>query len=111
MSAATKALPLGWAKILDEVQLRLDHAIASASASIESIPSMEPTLASHDRLHEIAQWSDRLRRLGAQLESAEQIMQSVDHDLQHEESQMRQMQAACETLRHRLAEGVGRAIR
>jgi len=110
MSAATKALPAGWSKILDEVQLRLDHAIASANARIESIPTVEPLNASRDHLREITQWSDRLRRLSTHLESTEQIVQSVEDVLQQEETRMRQLHAACGSLKQRLAEGAGRAI-
>jgi TolA-binding protein len=110
MSAAAKALPVGWSKILDEIHLRLDQAITSANARIESMPSAEPMRASEERLREIAQWSDRLRRLSVQLESAEQIVQSVEELLQHEESRMKHVQSNCATLRQRLAEGTGRAI-
>jgi hypothetical protein len=110
MSAVAKALPIGWSKILDEVQLRLDHAIASTNARIESTPLADPTLASQDRLREFAQWSERLLRLSTHLEATEQIVQSVDEVLQQEETRMRQMQGVCGTLKHRLAEGAGRAI-
>ena len=110
MSTATKALPVGWSKILDEVQLRLDHAITSANQRIEANPITETMPTSEDRLREIAQWSDRLRRLSTQLESTEQIVQSVDELLQQEEARMRQTHADCGTLRRRLAEGAGRAI-
>jgi hypothetical protein len=100
MSVATKSLPAGWPKILDEVNLRLSSALASIDPEIE-LPT--PVLTSRDRLHELARWSERLTRLTAHLEAAEQIVQSVEESLHQEETRMRQLQAACGTLTQRLA--------
>ena len=110
MSAATKVLPAGWSSFLDEVQLHLDRAIASVDANYMSVPSEADALASTERLRDIAQWSEQLRRLSAHLESAEQIVQSVDEILQQEASRLRAIQSSCATFQHRLAAGQGSAI-
>jgi hypothetical protein len=110
MSGVTKALPTGWSKILDDVQERLDQAIASANARIELMDTYHAKLSSGMREQEVAQWSDRLQRLQTYLESAEQVVASVDQLLAKEETQLRQTQIACTTLRQRLAEQAGGAI-
>jgi len=101
MSTEPRALPPGWSMVLDEVQARLDHAIASASARIDQVPHSNSESLAQERRQEIAQWSDRLRRLSTYLESAEQAVQSVDEMLHKEETHLRQQMAACETLRQK----------
>ena len=110
MPPATSTLPVGWSTILDQVQLRLDHAIASASARVEQMPHDGVHTHAHERHAELARWRERLQRLSAYLESVEQVVQSVDEVLQKEETLLRQHLTASKTLRQRLAEGTGRAI-
>lgn len=110
MSSATKALPAGWWRILDEMHARLDLAIASADARIDQAPAAPPATGCEQRLQELARWSDRLVRLQSYLESADQVIQSVDELLAREEAQLQLTKAACTTLRQRLAEGTGGAI-
>ena len=110
MSSATKALPAGWGRILDEMHARLDQAIASADARIDQAPAAVPTSDCDQRLQELARWSERVVRLQSYLESAEQVIQSVDELLGKEESLLQQTKTACTTLRQRLAEGTGGAI-
>jgi hypothetical protein len=133
MSPATSTLPAGWSQIIDEAQRRLDHAIALADARIAQLPpkkvsgtfsdeladfhgpdggpeKVPDTFFGHDRREEIAKWSERLQRLSTYLDSAEQVVHSVDELLQREETLLRQHVARSETLRQRLAEGAGRAV-
>jgi hypothetical protein len=110
MPPTTPTLPVGWSKILDEVQMRLDHAIASANIRVEQMPHLDAEALGHQQRQEIVKWNERLRRLSAYLESAEQVVQSVDEILQKEETHLRKHLATSGTLRQRLAEGTGRAI-
>ena len=108
MSAAT--LPAGWSSILDEMHLRLDQAITRADERVAQMPHFDAEAFGNERRQEVAQWTERLRRLSAYLASAEQVVQSVDEVLQKEETQLRQQLAASGTLRQKLAELAGRAI-
>jgi hypothetical protein len=110
MSQVTKALPAGWMQILDDVQARLDHAVSLANARIDALPDVQPTSLCADRLLDITQWGERLNRLSNYLDSAEQIVQSVDEILHAEAERLKATQAAAETLRQTLAEGTGGAI-
>jgi hypothetical protein len=108
MSSAT--LPEGWVQILDEMHRRLDHAVALADARMTELPHVEPSPSIEERRQEIAQWNDRLRRLGSYLESAEHVVQGVDAMLQVEESHLKAQIKASETLRQRLSKETSRAI-
>jgi hypothetical protein len=110
MSPATSTLPAGWSQIIDEAQMRLDHAIALADARIAQLPNLGADALGHARGEEIAKWSERLQRFSAYLDSAEQVVHSVDEILQKEETLLRQHLAMSGTLQQRLAEGTGRAI-
>ena len=110
MSPTASPLPAGWIKILDEVHMRLDEAIASTNARMDEMPAYESTDQAQTRQQEIARWHDRLRRLSTYLESAEQVVQSVDEILHTEETRLRNQQATSVTLRQKLAEGSGGAI-
>jgi predicted ATP-dependent protease len=110
MSPVTSTLPAGWSQIIDEAQMRLDHAIALADARIEQLPHLDADALERVRREEIAKWSERLQRLNAYLESAQQVVHSVDEILQREEQLLGQHLGTSETLRQRLAEGTGRAI-
>jgi hypothetical protein len=101
MTTKAKALPAGWSKILDDVQARLDQAVASASARMEQLPAANPEAPVNDRRQEIAQWNERLDQLSTYLAAAEQVVQSVDELLLREESHLRQQLATCETLRQK----------
>ena len=101
MAAHAKALPPDWSKILDAVHARLDQAIASVDARVEYMPREAPESLAQERRREIAQWCDRLHRLNTFVESAEQIVQSVDELLHQEESHLRRQLATCETLRQK----------
>ena len=110
MSPATRTLPDGWSQLIDEVQKRLDHAIALADARIEQLHHLDAEALGRARREEIAKWNGRLQRLSAYLESAEQVVRSVDEILQREERLLGQHLQASRTLRQRLAEGRGSAI-
>ena len=110
MSPTTPTLPVGWSKILDEVHMRLDHAIASANGRIEQMPHLDAEALGRQQRQEIVKWNERLHRLSAYLESADQVVHSVDEVLQKEEMHLREHLAANATLRQRLAEATGRAI-
>ena len=110
MSSAPSPLPAGWSKILDEVQMRLDHAITAADARIAQTPHFDTAALKQEKHQEIGKWNDRLQRLTAFLESAEQVVQSVDELLQKEETFLRRHLAVSGTLRQKLAEEAGRAI-
>jgi hypothetical protein len=110
VSSTTTPLPVGWSKILDEMHLRLDHAVAAADSRIAQAPHWDASTRLLEKHEEIAKWNQRLQSLGTFLESAEQVVHSVDEVLQKEETLLRQQLAAAETLRLRLAEGTGRAI-
>jgi hypothetical protein len=100
MATKAKALPPGWTAILSEVQTRLDQALASVNARID--PPAEPHESNvQARRQEIDQWNERLRRLSTFLESADQIVQSVDEVLQKEENHWREQLALCDTLRQK----------
>lgn len=107
---ASASLPTDWSKILDEVQMRLDQAIASANARMAQMPNAEPARFAAGRADEIARWQERLRRLSAYLESAEQIVQSVDEILDTEEKGLRNHLALTASLRQKLAEVPAGAI-
>jgi hypothetical protein len=110
MSPIASPLPAGWIKILDEVHMRLDHAIASTNARMAEMPTLETANFAQARHQEVARWHERLHRLNAYLESAEQVVQSVDEILEGEEARLRRQMATSGTLRQRLAEGAGGAI-
>ena len=98
---STKVLPAGWSAILDEVHARLDQAIASTNARLESLPQANPESVTTARRQEVAQWSERLTRVSTYLESAEQIVQSVDELLGREEAEIQQQLALSATLRQK----------
>ena len=110
MSAATSPLPPGWMHILNEMHARLDQAIALADARIQQAPQTDSDSFALPHTQEIAKWNERLQRLHAYLESAEQVVQSVDEVLHREEAEIRQSIAHGATLRQRLAEMPARAI-
>src|SRR5207302_2028541 len=110
MSAATSPLPAGWVHILDEMHVRLDHAIALADARLQQAPHFDADSLAVTHTQEIAKWSERLHRLHTYLESAEQVVQGVDEVLQREEAEIRQRIARSATLRQKLAKMPGRAI-
>jgi hypothetical protein len=110
MSAATSTLPAGWSSILDEMHLRLDHAIASTNERIDQLPHLQPEAFAQQQSSEIAKWCERLQRLSVYLQSAEESVQAVDEVLAKEETRLRQNLAASGTLRQKLAEVAGRAI-
>jgi hypothetical protein len=109
-SPSPSPLPAGWMKILDEVHMRLDHAIAATNARMHEVPAHESANLVQARHQEVARWHERLHRLNAYLESAEQVVQSVDEILQDEETRLRKHLATSGTLKQRLAEGAGGAI-
>ena len=110
MSMETSTLPPDWSQIVDQMHLRLDHAIAQADARIAQVPHLDAATIGHERRLEIAKWSERLQRLSDYLASAEQSVHSVDEVLQKEELLLRHQLAANGTLRQKLAENAGRAI-
>ncbi len=110
MSPTTSPLPAGWMKILDEVHMRLDHAIAATNARMDEMPTLETAHLVQARHPEVARWHERLRRLSAYLDSAEQVVQSADEILQGEETHLRKHLAISGTLRQKLAEGASGAI-
>jgi hypothetical protein len=110
MSAATSTLPAGWSSILDEMHLRLDHAIASTNERIDQLPHLDSSALAQEQSVEIAKWCERLQRLSTYLASAEQVVQAVDEVLEKEETRLRQDLAKSGTLRQKLAEVTGRAI-
>lgn len=99
----TSPLPAGWMKILEDIQMRLDHAIAETSARLDETPVPAPSDSLQTRHDEVARWQDRFGRLSAYLESADQVVQSVDEILQREEDHFRKHLAVSESLRQRLA--------
>ena len=110
MLPATSTLPAGWSQIIDEAQRRLDYAIALADARIAQLPHLDADALGFSRREELAKLSERLQRLSTYLDSAEQLVHSVDEILQKEETLLRQDVARSGTLRQRLAEGAGRAV-
>jgi hypothetical protein len=109
MAPHASPLPTGWMKILDEVNMRLDEAIATTNARMHEAPSFETNLALAQH-QEVARWHERLRRLSAYLESAEQIVHSVDEILHGEESRLRNHLVACAMIRQKLTEQTAGAI-
>jgi hypothetical protein len=95
---------------LDEIHLRLDHAIAATNERLERIPQGDAAATADARQDEIAKWCARLQRLSVHLDSTEQIVQSVDEILQKEETVLRQQLTKSASLRQKLAETAGRAI-
>lgn len=110
MSTAPSTLPAGWSSILDEMHLRLDHAIASANERADQLTHLEPEGFANERRLEITKWCERLQRLSTYLASAEQVVQSVDELLEKEATHLRQSLVASGTLRQKMAERAGRAI-
>ncbi len=110
MSPIASPLPAGWIKILDEINLRLDEAITSTNARMAQTLSLEATGVAAGRQQDITRWQERLRRLSAFAESAEQVVQSVDEILHGEEARLRIQLATSLTLRQKLADGTGGAI-
>ncbi len=110
MSATTSTLPAGWSSILDEMHLRLDHAIAATNERIDQLPHMDHHALAQERRVEIAQWCERLQRLTAYLGATEQVVQSVDEVLANEETRLKQSLLACGTLKQKLAEATACAI-
>lgn len=110
MSPAPSTLPAGWSSILDEVHMRLDHAIALADERIAQMPAAQDESLVTEHQDRVAKWSERLARLSAYLESAEQVVQSVDEMLHQEETVLRNQLAATQTLQQRLADATGGAI-
>lgn len=109
MSTATSTLPPDWSKILDEMHMRLDHAITQAEARITQAPHVDAAV-NPERCLEVAKWSERLQRLSDYLESAEQAVHSVDEVLQKEELRLRHQVTSSKALRQKLAERTGGAI-
>ena len=98
-------LPAGWADLLDDIGRRLD-------AAVEAVALPEPTVAttSPQRSQELAGLADRLRELQARADAAAARVAEIDAALQAAEVALSQRQAATESVRHRLAAWVYRAI-
>lgn len=90
--------------------MRLDHAIAMADERIAQIQTVSEESLVTGHLDEVAKWTDRLDRLNTYLESAEQVVQSVDELLGHEEAMLRNHLAGTHALKQRLANATGGAI-
>lgn len=110
MSSATSTLPAGWSSILDEMHLRLDQAIASANAHSEKVGPADIDSMVGARHAEIIKWCERMSRLRQYLNSAEQVVQSVDEALAQEETRLRGSLAASAALRQKLTQQPGGAI-
>ena len=63
MSTAASTLPVGWSDILDEMHLRLDHALESANERLGPLPHFDTKAIVSERHQEIANWCERLHRL------------------------------------------------
>jgi len=94
----SSTLPAGWSQVLDEVRARLEQAIVAADARLaEMPPEREPAQA-----RSAVEWNERLQRLHMLLESAEQVVHSVDEVLHKEETHLRQQLALSTSLRQKL---------
>jgi hypothetical protein len=107
MTAPASSLPEDWTKILDDVHIRLDQAVAATDSRIAQLPHWDLPACVGAKQQEITRWNDRLKRLSAFLESAEQIVHSVDEVLQREETQLRQQMTVAATLRQKLGGAIG----
>ncbi|HZZ81047.1 MAG TPA: hypothetical protein VFE62_21275 [Gemmataceae bacterium] len=110
MSQPASPLPSGWMTILDDVHMRLDQAIASANARMDEMSMHSAPNMVEARHQEVTRWRERLARLNTFLESAEQVVQSVDEVLQQEETRLRNQMAASARLRQKLAQDANGAI-
>ena len=109
MTKAPSPLPVGWSKVLDDIQTSLDAAIAQVDAREQTNHAVNDDVASR-RHGEAATWDERLKRIGAIMDSAEQAVQSVDELLQKEETLLREKLAASVAARQNLTERASRAI-
>lgn len=107
-SAAT--LPADWAHVLDEMHLRLDHAIAATDKRLADAPIVDVHALAAERRQEIQRWSERLKLLSSYLDSTEQFVQSADDVLLREERILREQLAQTALLRQKVAQATGRAI-
>ena len=110
MTEAESPLPAGWVDVLDEIHRRLDQSIAEADARIREMPTfdLQPIVAM--RSSEIAQWSDRLKRLSAFMETSEVGVRAVAESLEIEETRVREDIDLCSRLQRRLADCTRGAI-
>ena len=100
-------LPVGWAKILDDIRRHLDDAVAAADARLAGAPIVEvASLVGHQQT--LAEICKRLHGLRDHLRSAEQVIEATDKVLQAEETLLQQHQAACRSLPPRLTDWAAR---
>jgi hypothetical protein len=104
-------LPPEWGAMLDAVQARLDQALAAADARAAALPDASSGLAGDERAQELAEFSERLHGMAQRLEHAGAVVDAADAALRDGEELLRGHLGAAESLRRRLDEWVGRAIR
>jgi hypothetical protein len=103
-------LPDGWEDLLDDIQRRLEQAVADVTASADSLPTAPAETVAPRRSEELTVLAEKLRGLEERSTAAGAHLQQVEQALQAEETALQERLAAYESVRHRLAAWVYRAI-
>jgi hypothetical protein len=110
MTENSATLPADWPEFLAEVQRRLEDAVALVGARFEQMPMTNANQPAQERFEEVARLEASLSGLGAQLESAEQLVREVDQELESNEQALRRQSELSGSVRQRLVAWAGRAI-
>ena len=108
MTAPT--LPDGWEHLLDDIQLRLEQAVAAVTASADALPTTATETVGPQRSEELAGLAEKLQGLDERAAAAAGHVEQFDQMLVAEETALQERLAAYESVRHRLAGWVYRAI-
>ena len=98
-------LPAGWADLLDDIGRRLDAAVEAVA-----LPEPPAETAGPQRSQELTGLAERLSGLQTRADAAAALVAETDGALQAEEAALTDRRAAYESVRHRLAAWVYRAI-
>jgi len=110
MSTTSATLPAGWETFLEDVNRRLESALALADGRIAQAPASDAGQRAEERRQDVARLEWSLQGLGARLESTQRLVEEIDGALQAGEESLRQQAASCADVRARLAQWAGRAI-
>jgi uncharacterized protein YlxW (UPF0749 family) len=107
---ASSRIPPDWTTILDEIQQRLNDALATAQTRDEEEASWTATPICDRREEEWSQLTARLSQLQERADQAGSSVREVDRVLEEAQMALQGYVAACSDVRGRLADWTGRAI-
>jgi hypothetical protein len=104
------SLPTDWGRMLDDINRRLEEAVATRDARARQAAEAAPAPADEERRRDWAELRNRLGGLEERARRAREQVDDADRTLQEGELELRRQLGAAEAARQRLAAWAGRAI-